>query len=160
MGLSAPSSSPGVGVSSFIHWRLPSHCVTLPGPVFAPAAHRRRHRDERDEDDDDEDERPHRLPPLDIANARERAQAEEVDGQLDEVRRADRDDHREVVVEANLGERGAPDERRPHDEVQLLGVVLDEERRADEQGGRDEESDHLPAHADDAADGVVELGTA
>jgi len=28
-----------VGVSSFIHWRLPSHCVTLPGPVFAPAAH-------------------------------------------------------------------------------------------------------------------------
>jgi len=59
-----------------------------------------------------------------------------------------------------LGERGAPDERRPHDEVQLLGVVLDEERRADEQGGRDEESDHLPAHADDAADGVVELGTA
>jgi len=35
-----------------------------------------------------------------------------------------------------LGERGAPDERRPHDEVQLLGVVLDEERRADEQGGR------------------------
>jgi len=103
---------------------------------------------------------PHRLPPLDIANARERAQAEEVDGQLDEVRRADRDDHREVVVEANLGERGAPDERRPHDEVQLLGVVLDEERRADEQGGRDEESDHLPAHADDAADGVVELGTA
>jgi hypothetical protein len=156
--LSWLSSSAWTGVSSFIHWRLWSHWTTLPGPGGgAGGPHRGGGPDEGDEEDRDHSEGGHRLPPPDVAESCERGKVDGVEDDLEEVRRADGDDHCEVVIEPDLGEGGAVDERRPDDEVELLGVVLDEERRADEQGGRECEADDLLAHADDAADGPVEL---
>lgn len=118
---------------------------------------RRGDADERDEEDGEHRGDGQHLPALDVADCVERGELQGVERDLEEVRRPDRDDDGEVVIEPSLCERRAPDERRPHDEVQFLGVVLDEERRADEERRCDDESDHLPAHADDTADRVVGL---